>query len=216
MRLLASNCSVRAASGANAPAAAKRQFGLRSFREAFTLMEIMIVVAIMAIVMATGLPLVMKARKREPLNQSTRDIVEVLSNARAFAILQGNTTEVVINPREKRFQVSGGGAGVARQPSSEETTGFVDPSSTAPPTDSGLSAQVSERVVLSALGINLVDYSDAEFARVRFYPNGTCDELLLVLTGDNGDQNGVSLEVTTSLASVIPQNELQKLVERLR
>lgn len=166
-------------------------------------MEIMIVVAIMAIVMATGMPLVYKARKREPLNQAVRDIVEVLSNARAQAILHGSMTELVIHPRERRFQISGG---ISSAPRSEpaETVGFNDPSETPPPADSGLSATISDSVSVEMLDVNLIEYKDREFARVRFYPNGTCDEFTLILHSDRGDWIKVWLEITTSLAFVGP------------
>jgi hypothetical protein len=51
------------------------------------------------------------------------------------------------------------------------------------------------------LDINLLEYKDADEARVRFFPNGTSDEMTLVL--HDGDQyRKITLEVTTGLASV--------------
>jgi hypothetical protein len=37
---------------------------------------------------------------------------------------------------------------------------------------------------------------------VRFFPNGTCDEMTLVLRSDKNEWRTISLEVTTGLASV--------------
>ena len=47
-----------------------------------------------------------------------------------------------------------------------------------------------------------IEYRDAERARVRFYPNGTSDEMKLVLF-DGRDHFGIDLEVTTGLSSVV-------------
>ena len=45
-----------------------------------------------------------------------------------------------------------------------------------------------------------------------FFPNGTCDELTLILLSDRGEQRAVLLEVTTSLAMV--ENDTSKLLRR--
>jgi hypothetical protein len=51
------------------------------------------------------------------------------------------------------------------------------------------------------LDINLLEYKDSDEARVRFFPNGTSDEMTLVLqSGD--DYRKITLEVTTALTSV--------------
>jgi hypothetical protein len=52
------------------------------------------------------------------------------------------------------------------------------------------------------LDINLSEYRESEWARVRFFPNGTSDEMTLVLRSEKNEWRKVSLEVTTGLASV--------------
>ena len=61
---------------------------------------------------------------------------------------------------------------------------------------SGLSAKLADSVIIEMLDINMsgVEYRDAEVARVRFYPNGTCDELRIVLSTAS-KQFGIELEV---------------------
>ncbi len=61
------------------------------------------------------------------------------------------------------------------------------------------------------LDVNLSEYKDQETARVRFYPNGTCDEMTLILRSDKGEQRGIVLEITTGLATVLNDNDLQNL-----
>lgn len=56
-------------------------------------------------------------------------------------------------------------------------------------------------VVIEGLGINNFDYTDSEEARVRFFANGTSDEMTLVLSS-NGEYRKITLEVTTALATV--------------
>src|SRR5262245_19579849 len=179
-------------------------------RNAFTLIELMIVIAIMAILMTMSIPLMYKASHREALNKAVRDIVEVCSQARAMAILQGKMTELVFHPREGRCEV----AGMVRSNPRGDLNEFGEPAP--PPSDSGLSAQISDKLTIRMLDINLCPYVDAEYARVRFYPNGTCDEMVLILQSDRGQQYGVTLEITTGVADVLNENDLQNLREGRR
>ena len=74
-----------------------------------------------------------------------------------------------------------------------------------------MSGKFDDRVQLQMLDINLSEYRDAEEAHVHFYPNGSCDELTIILQDDHGEQRGVTLEITTSLASILNLEDLQKL-----
>ena len=156
-------------------------------RRAFTLLEIMIVTAIMGIIMTMGVPLVYRVWHKEPMRKAVSDVVEVLSNARARAILRGTMTQVVFHPQTGSLGIGGAHSG------------------------SGLSVQLPEGVAIDMLDVNLAEYKDADQALVRFYPNGTCDEMTLILHSDRNEQRGITLEITTGLASVLNENDLQKL-----
>lgn len=172
----------------------------RPSRRAFTLIEIMIVVGIMGIVMTMGVPLVYKVFRKAPFTKAITDIVEVCSHARARAILRGSMTEVVFHPRDGRLEVSGGAAAPSPEAGAAAGNFDVQPRSSS---GSGTSAQISlDHVAIEMLDINLIEYKDEETARARFYPNGTCDELTIILRSDQGDWKKISLEVTTSLAMV--------------
>lgn len=164
---------------------------------AFTLIELMVVVAIMAIVMTMSIPLMYKSTHREALNKAVRDVVEVCSQARATAILQGRMTELVWHPRAMRCEVSGG----ARARTDEEPS-FGGGENPAPPANSGLAAQISDKLTIEMLDVNLTEYKDAEYARVRFYPNGTSDEFTLILHSERGDWIKIWLEITTGVVNV--------------
>ena len=149
--------SFPAAAGAMLPGS-----GVRSRRggHAFTLIEIMIVVAIIGLVAAMGMPSILKALQKEGMRKALSDVVDVCSSARAKAIITHQTVSVVFRPAEKGFSSEGGQA---------EHSGMVS-SSTLP-----------EGVEFAMLDINMMDFGAAETARVRFFPNGTSDEMTIVL-----------------------------------
>jgi hypothetical protein len=130
-----------------------------------------------------------------------KDIVEVLSHARARAILQGHVTEVVFHPRQNRIELGGGGGA----PQAASGPGGEVPVSAREGGGSGLSAQLSSEIIIEILDINMsgVEFNDVDSARVRFYPNGVSDEMRMVLF-DGKDRMGIELEITTGLASVVP------------
>ena len=80
---------------------------------------------------------------------------------------------------------------------------------------SGRSAYLTEWVGVAALKINGVSFMQAEEARVRFFPNGTSDELTLVIVNmQNREMRGLNLEVTTGLATIESDpNKLLKVVD---
>src|SRR6266700_2736800 len=93
-----------------ARSAADRPFcvarGPRPSARAFTLIEIMVVVAIIAIVMMIGIPFMKYTFVGgEGIDRAVRDVKEACSNARANAILNGVETDLVIRPFDKRLEV---------------------------------------------------------------------------------------------------------------
>jgi prepilin-type N-terminal cleavage/methylation domain-containing protein len=176
---------------------------------AFTLIEIMIVVAIMGIVMAMSVPIVYKVWRKAPMRQAVKDIVEVCSHARARAIMQGKVTEVIFHPRHNRLELAGAG-GPSPAASGSEAEVLGGPAATG----SGLSAQLSRDVIIETMDVNMsgVEFNDAESVRVRFYPNGVSDEMKMVLF-DGRDRMGIELEITTGLAGVV-RDPLREWVRR--
>lgn len=152
-----------------------------TFQSAFTLIEIMVVVAIIGVVLAAGAPTLYHFLHKEGFRKSVGDMMEVCSAARSRAILGQTTTELVFNPLQKSCAVSGGAAG--------GWGGWAT------------SAKFGDDVAIEMLDVNLSEYKDSELARVRFFPNGTCDEMTLVIRTGN-EWRKISLELTTGLASL--------------
>lgn len=146
----------------------------KRFIKGFTLIEIMIVIAIMALVLAVGVPSIFRAAEKDSLRAVVNGIVEACSMARAQAILTGQTQELVIRPLD----------GTVSAP------GMSDP------------VIIPNFVQIELLGVNFVELQTAEEARVRFFPNGTSDEFTIVLRSDKNEWRKISLETVTALADV--------------
>jgi len=172
-------------------------FCVRRSASAFTLIEIMLVVAIIAIVMTMGLPAIYRAMKLESFRQAVSDVVEACSHARARAILQGGTMEVVIRAEDGQINVQSAGND-NDHPEKTTSPSEVTTSSSA----SIFSARLGENVGIAMLDVNLMDLMRAAEAHVRFYPNGTCDEFTLVLQSEKGEMRKITLEAVTGLADV--------------
>jgi hypothetical protein len=162
----------------------------------------MVVVSIMGIVMTMSAPAIYRIWHGESLRKAAAEVQEVCSHARARAILSSETTEVVFHPQDGRFEVAGGSS-----PPPENNPSAAMPAGGPAPSGSGLSGQIPGNVVIEMLDVNLMEFKDAEEVHVRFHPNGTCDELTLILHGQdsrspNNQVRIITTEVTTGLTTV--------------
>jgi Tfp pilus assembly protein FimT len=157
------------------------------------LIEIMIVVAIIGLVAAMGLPSMIMALHKEGLRKAVSDLQDVCSEARAQAIFSNQKMAVVFHPAERRFEVEGAaasGSADATDKSSGKVTGTILP----------------DAVDLAMLDINLQDYGASEWARVFFYPNGTSDEMTVVLHSKD-EWRKITLEFSTGMTFVSDVNQ---------
>ncbi|NJN05788.1 MAG: prepilin-type N-terminal cleavage/methylation domain-containing protein [Rhodobacteraceae bacterium] len=106
-------------------------------RSAFTLVEIMIVVAILGVVLGMGIPSMFRAMSREGIRAATSDVIEACAKARSAAILSGAMIELQILPESRQFSVQA--ASVRETPASvldplpEEFIEAAPPPQAAPP-----------------------------------------------------------------------------------
>jgi type II secretion system protein H len=147
----------------------------------FTLIEIMVVVAIMGLIMAMGVPGILSALKRQGLHKAILDLQDVFAQARGEAIMQNRTVAVVFHPLAKSFSVEGGGGG--------SIAGKVS------------SATLPEDVDFAMLDINMMDFGASDAAWVHFHPDGTCEEMTIVLHyKDEGRK--MTLEFSTGIPMI--------------
>jgi len=172
--------------------------------DGFTLIEIMMVVGILGMVLAMGMPAFIRSIRRDPLRQAVSDIEEACSKARAAAILRGSPVELVIRAEGGQLNVV-----PARDDNAEQTAASVEtlgqPAEPAADTAASqspvFSARLNENVAVTLLYVNLKDRMEAEETRVHFYPNGTSDEFTMIVQAGNGVRK-ISLECVTALATV--------------
>ena len=174
--------------------------GLAVKTRGFTLIEIMIVVGIAALVMATAVPFIQNTLRKDPLRQAVSDVMEACSHARARAIFSGAPAELVIMPQQGSLQVTAARGGTGEQEKSatnrpDEETPVV------PARSAEFSARLSSELVIEELAVNFLPLKDADEARVCFYPNGTSDEFTIVVQ-HRGQWRKISLDIVTGLAEL--------------
>ncbi len=140
----------------------------------FTLIEIMMVVAILGLTMTMGLPSFVRSLKREGLGKAERDLVQACQEARRAAIMNNQTTYLVLRPQDRTFSVPGAFASV----------------------------EIPQDVGIETIGINFVEVKGDEEARVRFNPNSTSDEFTVLLHGSGGQLREIDLDIVTALPNV--------------
>ncbi len=165
----------------------------------FTLIEIMIVLSILAIVLATGVPSMLRALEKEGLRKAQSDLVEACSHARAQAILSGRPMELVIRAEGNQVLVEP----LKTSPGNTSESGLQNPDA---PTLSkfapkNFAVRLDEEIGIRLLYVNFKDHMEFPEARVRFFPNGTCDEFTIMFFSPKGERK-LSLDVVTGLADV--------------
>ena len=146
----------------------------------------MIVVAIMAIVMTMSVPIVYKTWRKAPMRKAVSDVQDVCFTARERAIVSKQKTSVLIHPAEGSFSVDGG-------PVSGSNHGKT------------AAATLPDNIKFAMLDIFRQDYLESEWARIFFYPDGTCDESVIVLMG-RGESEKITLDYATGVPFVSDVN----------
>lgn len=187
-----------------------RQFAGRAkgARRGFTLIELLVVVALIGVFVTVSLPPMFYALKKSPIRQASSDLAEACQRARMLAIMKGQTAELVINAEDGIIatQLAGGFGPLGGAPESDGTgellaDGAPAPAATSPETRP-FTARLPESVAFRELLINRRDVMDYAQARVRFYPNGTCDELYAVLLSESNEERVIRLEMSTGRETV--------------
>ena len=171
-------------------------------RAAFTLIELMVVVGIMALIMTISVPSIYHLMHPESMRTSVEKVIEACAEARAYAILQSVTTELRLRPGDNLISVVSVGSAAPELPGP-----LFDPDGAPiprkPPSGPSLFTwKFSDRIVLEGVGVNGDDWTEDEEAAVRFFSNGTSDSMSIVLRSDKGEQRNIRLEEVTGLPEV--------------
>lgn len=147
----------------------------------FTLMELMVVVAIIGLIAAMGVPSIIKAVQKDGMRKALSDVQDVCFTARQRAIISKEKTSVLFHPQEGSFAAEGATASSGKVASSTLPAG----------------------IHFAMLDIFRQDYAESEWARVFFYPDGTSDETVIVVVG-GGESRKITLDYATGVPIVSP------------
>lgn len=150
-------------------------------------MEIMVVIAIIGLVAAMGMPSIIRAVQKEGMRKALSDVQDVCFTARQRAIIGKQKVAVVIQPAAGSFGVDGAAAGSSNQ-------GKVSAST------------LPDNIKFAMVDIFRQDYLESDWAKIFFYPDGTCDETVLVLLG-HGESEKITLDYATGTPIVSDVNQ---------
>lgn len=179
--------------------------GRRARPAGFTLVEIMMVLAILGIILGVALPAMVGTVRRAPMRQAVSDLEEGFLKARMLAILTGQPAELLIRAGDGTLLVrpvsepglSEADTSAEPEPVGALLEGAAEEGAPRPEPLPKFSAQLHESITFKQLTVNLRDMMDETEAVVRFQPNGTCDALTAVLFSEAGEERLLQLEITT-------------------
>lgn len=170
------------------------------FVSGFTLIELMVVVAIMILTLAVAFP-ALREVKRSPIAQAIKDIEDLCREARLQAILRGKPTQLVIRDGGAELIVEMAPEGILGATNGVSAIAIRDM-----PTDEGpvpIDARwLHDEVGFRALVVNQRNFMEAAATAIRFYPNGTCDQFDAEIQWLRREARRLSLEVMTGLLTI--------------
>jgi len=176
------------------------------FRRAFTLIEMMIVIAIMAVVMSISIPTFYRSLERDAIRQATKNVLDACADARSQAIISGRPCDLVIRPLARSLvsQLARDRGKTDEELLLEEAERAL--TERASHNDSGTGASTAgvlpDGVSIMFIGVNFVpDLQEAEVVPVRFYPNGTGDEFAMLIRSDQNEWRKFTMDVATGLVN---------------
>ena len=166
----------------------------------FTLFELMMVAAIILLVLAWGMPNMLRAVQKQGINKAAADLMEGCKQARAYAILTGEPAELVIRAEDGQMIVRKAAAPRLMRQSGGRAVGVSAAGKAQEGKLTGFRRAFDEDIALEMFDVNFVDQMQFPEGIVRFYPNGTSDELTIVLLSTNNERRQVSLDPVTAVA----------------
>lgn len=166
----------------------------------FTLFELMIVASIILLVLAWGMPNMLRAVQKQGMNKAVADLMEGCKQARAYAILTGEPAELVIRAEDGQMIVRKASAPRLMRQSGGQAVGVSTAGKAREGKMAGFRRAFDEDIALEIFEVNFLDQMQFPEGIVRFYPNGTSDELTIVLLSTNNKRRKVSLDPVTAVA----------------
>jgi len=168
-------------------------------KRAFTLVEIMVVVAVMGLLIGISIPAFRKIMNKAPLEQGISDVETLCRQARAEAIVKQRAMDVVLNETEETVALTTA-ARVINAP--DPFTGLIIKITE----ETQLIDHVFLQVDLQIIAPEADEFTVDEI-RIRFYPNGTSETLELRVV-DGSEAYRLTLDPVTGRTTVINEEDL--------
>jgi prepilin-type N-terminal cleavage/methylation domain-containing protein len=185
----------------------------------FTLIEIMVAVSIVAMFMTVAMPSLFRSMNENSMRYAAEKVLECCRDARARAILDGKPMDLRISNKDRSFTVA---PAALRAPALGDAGGFgfdggqlqpreeyqwddrMRPHAGGGAAGGTSSFKLGPNIVMDQLWVTGDERTGDEACRVRFYPNGTSDKMVLVLRSlsDAHDGRTITLEEVTGLAEM--------------
>jgi len=169
------------------------------------LIEIMVAIGIIAIILSIAIPSVYQQMHQDSMRKAVSDLTEACNAARSRAVLNGVATELRIRPGDRTINVIESSA-PATGPGGGPTYGFEGEEFVEKPAGGGssvFSGKLSDHIFIEFIGVNLIaDLQQLEEMSCMFYPNGTADELVVLIRSDQGEVRKITTDVVTGIADV--------------
>lgn len=178
----------------------------RDRRSAFTLVELLVAVMLIAVMMFVAVPRMMNVRK-SPMAETLEALENACNEARSRAILGQRPMQVVLYGTGGEILVEPAPAGVSGATNGVSMASFDalhGPSAEEARGKTPFHAKLNEDVAFRRLRVNLQDMMGAELAAIRFFPNGTSDafEGELSHLRNGAELKRVELEVITARLAI--------------
>jgi len=171
----------------------------RRSASAFTLIEIMIVVAIIAIILTIAIPSIYQQVHQDSIRKAVQDVTEACFEARQAAIMSGHTAELSIKGGAIRtITVTLTGATDEGMVGGDNTSGTSGGGG-----GTKFSAKFSDHMIkIEAEVFKAADRELENEMICKFYANGTCDPMRVELRSDQGEGRIITTDVITGIADV--------------
>jgi hypothetical protein len=168
----------------------------------------MVAVAIIAIIMTIAIPHFGRQMHEDSMRKAVNDLTEACSQARGRAILNGVATELRIRPKDHSISVVESASQATGPGGTGTAFSFEDGGEIVEHRASGggggiFSAKISDHIIIEFIGVNLIpDLHQLDEVSCMFYPNGTSDELVVLIRSDLGEIRKITTDVITGIADV--------------
>lgn len=167
----------------------------------FTLVEIMVVIAVMGLLIGIAVPSFKAFRDKAPLESSLGAVEDMCRRARAEAILKKQPMQLTINEDERFVQLTTAPRVVGRP--NEVTGEWTQQTEDARELESAVMEDGVELEVVYPDNVEL-----GEPVVIRFLPNGTAEDLVLIVRGQM-EAYSIKVDPVTAVAEITnAENEL--------